>query len=58
MISEQKPINTADGQSLSDGLNGVGIKKAQTIIAWCDANGQFKTANDLTQVKGIIEKIQ
>lgn len=51
-------INTADAQSLSDGLNGVGIKKAQAIISWRDANGQFKTANDLTQVKGIIEKIQ
>ena len=46
-------INTADAQSLSDGLNGVGIKKAQAIISWRDANGQFKTANDLTQVKGI-----
>ena len=46
-------INTADAQSLSDGLNGVGIKKAQAITSWRDANGQFKTANDLTQVKGI-----
>jgi len=49
-------INAADAQSLADGLNGVGIKKAQAIVAWRDANGQFKTASDLTNVKGIGSK--
>ena len=46
-------INTADVQNLADELNGVGIKKAQAIVAWRDANGRFETQNDLTNVKGI-----
>ena len=52
-IAQAVNINTADVQSLADELNGVGIKKAQAIVAWRDANGQFKTKNDLTNVKGI-----
>ena len=55
-ITQAVNINTADAQGLADGLNGVGIKKAQAIVAWRDANGQFKTANDLTSVKGIGSK--
>ena len=55
-IAQAVNINTADAQSLADGLNGVGIKKAQAIVAWRDANGKFKTASDLTNVKGIGSK--
>ncbi len=46
-------INTADAQSIADELNGVGIKKAEAIIAWREANGQFSTQDELTNVKGI-----
>jgi len=52
-IAQAVNINTADAQSLADGLNGVGIKKAQAIVSWRDANGKFKNASDLTHVKGI-----
>jgi len=46
-------INTADAQSIANELNGVGIKKAEAIIAWREANGQFGTQDELTNVKGI-----
>lgn len=49
-------INTADAQALTQ-LKGVGLKKAEAIVAWRKANGQFKTVEQLTDVKGIGESI-
>lgn len=46
-------INTADAQALSKNIKGVGLKKAQAIIAYRDANGEFKKIEDLMKVKGI-----
>jgi len=46
-------INTADAETLSVELQGVGISKAQAIVEYRQANGPFKTAEDLTAVKGI-----
>lgn len=45
-------INTADAQTLTD-LKGIGPKKAEAIIAWRKANGNFKTVEQLADVKGI-----
>lgn len=47
-------INTADVQELTK-LKGVGVKKAEAIIAWREENGNFKTVDQLLEVKGIGE---
>ena len=46
-------INTADAETLSAELQGVGISKAMAIVEYRKANGPFKSANDLAAVKGI-----
>lgn len=46
-------INTADAETLSATLNGIGLKKAQAIVTHREQYGQFKTLNELTDVKGI-----
>jgi len=45
-------INHANVDELAS-LNQIGVKKAQAIIEFREANGPFKTLEDLTQVKGI-----
>lgn len=50
-------INTADAQSLSKNIKGVGLKKAEAIIAYREKYGNFKTVADLTRVKGIGKKL-
>lgn len=45
-------INTADAQALTQ-LKGIGLKKAEAIVAWRKANGNFKTIDQLAEVKGI-----
>ncbi len=49
-------VNTADAQTLADSLKGIGLKKAQAIIDYREANGNFSAAMELTSVKGIGEK--
>ena len=49
-------INTANADELAT-LNGIGKAKAEAIVAYRTANGNFKTVDDLTKVKGIGEKI-
>jgi competence protein ComEA len=46
-------INTADAQTLAQQLDGVGPAKAQAIVEYRQANGPFKTVDDLEKVKGI-----
>ncbi len=55
--AEQVDINSADARTLAEGLNGVGMSKAEAIVAYRDEHGPFANAEDLTQVKGIGEKI-
>jgi len=49
-------INKADAETLAVELKGVGIKKAQAIVAYRNENGVFKTVEDLARVKGISDK--
>ena len=49
-------INTADAPTLATALRGVGESKAEAIVAYREANGAFKSADDLVNVKGIGEK--
>ncbi|MBB6245944.1 helix-hairpin-helix domain-containing protein [Rhodanobacter sp. A1T4] len=46
-------INKADASTIAKSLDGIGQSKADAIVAWRDANGPFKSADDLAQVKGI-----
>ena len=46
-------INTADAATLAGAINGVGEKKAATIIAYRDLHGPFARIEDLSNVKGI-----
>jgi len=46
-------INTASAEELAAALSGIGLSKAQAIVAWRDANGAFTHPEQLLEVKGI-----
>lgn len=50
-------INTADAKHISSALNGIGLKRAQTIVDYRTKNGPFKTVDDLTKIKGVSKKV-
>jgi competence protein ComEA len=49
-------VNTADAETISAELQGVGITKAIAIVEYRKVNGPFKSPDDLTLVKGIGER--
>ena len=53
VLAGQVNINTADAETLSMELKGIGEKKAQAIVDYRKQNGPFKNVDDLAQVKGI-----
>ena len=55
-ISDVVNINTADEAALVK-IKGIGQKKAEAIIAYRKANGNFKSIEDVGKVKGIGPKI-
>ena len=46
-------INSADAMTLAKQIQGVGISKAQAIVAYRNQNGRFASIEDLAKVKGI-----
>jgi competence protein ComEA len=46
-------INTADAETIAAELKGVGPAKAKAIVEYREKHGPFKTADDLSLVKGI-----
>ena len=46
-------INSADARTLAENLHGVGLGKAEAIVAYRTAHGPFKNAGQLSRVKGI-----
>jgi competence protein ComEA len=46
-------INTADATTLAKELKGVGPKLADAIVEYRQKHGPFKSADELTLVKGI-----
>ncbi len=55
-MAQEVNINTADAQSIASSLNGVGVKKAEAIIAWRTEHGNFTDLAGLQNVKGIGQK--
>ncbi len=55
-------INTATAEQMDQGLKGIGPKKAADIVKYREANGAFKSVDDLAKVPGIkgktLEKIK
>ncbi|HJP99886.1 MAG TPA: helix-hairpin-helix domain-containing protein [Rhodanobacteraceae bacterium] len=46
-------VNKADAQTIASSLDGVGLAKAQAIVAYRKAHGAFKNVDDVGNVKGI-----
>ena len=57
VFADPVDINTADVQSLSKNIKGIGKAKAQAIIAYREKHGKFQMVNDLVKVKGIGPKL-
>lgn len=55
VTDEKVNINTADATQLQT-LSGIGIKKAEAIIAYREEHGPFSKIEDLQEVSGIGEK--
>lgn len=46
-------LNTAGAEEIAEALTGVGIKKAQAIVAYRNQHGKFTKIEELAAVKGI-----
>jgi competence protein ComEA len=46
-------VNKADAATIAKELNGIGLSRAQAIVAYREKNGNFRTIEDLRKVKGI-----
>ncbi len=46
-------INKADAEALAAALDGIGLVKAQAIVAYRDENGPFITLAELEKVQGV-----
>ncbi len=49
-------VNTADAETISTELKGIGLSKANAIIEYRKKHGPFKNADELSLVKGIGER--
>ena len=50
-------VNTADAITIADALAGIGPKIGAAIVEYREANGPFKSVDDLLNVKGVGPKI-
>lgn len=46
-------VNTADAATLAAAMNGVGLAKAEAIVAYRKEHGPFRSLDQLADVKGI-----
>ena len=53
LAAAQVDINSADAKTLAETLNGVGLVKAEAIVAYRTTNGPFRSIDELAKVKGI-----
>lgn len=56
VIASPVNINTADAKTIGEALSGIGLKKAEAIVKYREAKGEFKTVEDLVNVDGIGQK--
>jgi len=52
-LTQSININTADAQTISKTLKGIGLSKARAIIDYREAYGDFHAIEELEAVKGI-----
>ena len=52
-LGGQVDINTADAETMSAELNGIGLSKAKAIVEYRKKHGPFSSPEDLSLVKGI-----
>lgn len=50
-------INTADADTIARSLSGVGLTRARAIVKYRQANGPFKSPDELTAIRGIGPKM-
>ena len=55
-LAGQVDINSADAETISAELKGVGLSKAKAIVEYRKKHGPFRSADDLSLVKGIGER--
>lgn len=57
LLADRVNLNKADAATLQENLKGVGEKKAEAIVAYRKEHGDFKTLDEIKEVKGIGEGI-
>ena len=50
-------IHTADAATIAGDLKGIGLKRAQAIVEYRSKHGPFRSADELSQIKGIGAKV-
>ena len=55
-IAGQVNVNTADAETISAELSGIGLTKAKAIVEYRTKHGPFQSVDDLSLVKGIGER--
>jgi competence protein ComEA len=53
LYAAQVNINTADADTLSSELSGIGQSKAEAIVSYREQHGPYKNIEELANVKGI-----
>jgi len=51
--SDSVNVNTADAATIAEVLQGVGLSRAEAIVAYREQHGAFADVYDLANVKGI-----
>lgn len=46
-------LNKADVQTLTKSFKGIGQKRAEAIVSYREAHGNFKSVEELAQVRGL-----
>ena len=49
-------VNKASAEEIAEALKGVGVKKAEAIVAYRKERGAFSSVDELINVKGIGQK--